>query len=114
MAIITNKHNVTHYTWGNNCDGWPLAETPGLSVKQENMPAGTREQLHYHKTAQQYFYILKGTATFYCENDEFIVSAQTGILINAGTQHYVANQSNTTLEFLVISQPSTQNDRMNV
>lgn len=114
MGIVTNKNNVPHYTWGNGCDGWPLVDTPQLSVKQEVMPPGTQEQLHFHNQAQQYFFVLHGTATFYCDDDEYIVSEKTGILIRPATRHYIANKSNTTLEILVISQPSANYDRINL
>ena len=65
---VLNKHTALHhYKWGNNCDGWVLADTETLSVKQELMPMHTAESLHYHKKAQQFFFILKGIATFEVE-----------------------------------------------
>jgi mannose-6-phosphate isomerase-like protein (cupin superfamily) len=113
MATISNKNSAPHNTWGNNCDSWVLADTTGLSVKEERMPPGTKEQLHFHKQAQQYFYILKGTATFFFNDERDTISASTGILIAPGTKHYIANETTHELEFLVISQPSTNNDREN-
>jgi mannose-6-phosphate isomerase-like protein (cupin superfamily) len=112
--MITNKNKAAHYTWGQNCDSWVLADTQGLSVKQEQMPPGAKEQLHFHKNVQQYFYILKGTATFYCDNKKEIVEANSGILISAGSKHYIANESKQAIEFLVISQPNVGNDRINL
>ena len=111
--MITNKQTAQHYTWGANCDSWVMVDTPDLSVKQELMPVGTKEQLHSHEKAQQFFFILKGTATFYLDGKKETVSAQQGITIVAKTKHYIANESNTELEFLVTSQPSTNNDRIN-
>ena len=62
MSAVVSKYNsIKHYKWGNDCDGWTLVDEAALSVKQERMPAGTSEALHYHKEAQQFFYILKGT-----------------------------------------------------
>ncbi|HWY97920.1 MAG TPA: cupin domain-containing protein [Bacteroidia bacterium] len=112
--MITNTNTAAHYTWGQNCDSWVLAETAGLSVKQEHMPPGAKEQLHFHKNVQQYFYILKGTATFYCNDKKETAKAGSGILINAGTKHFIANESKTAIEFLVISQPNVGNDRINL
>jgi mannose-6-phosphate isomerase-like protein (cupin superfamily) len=112
--MITNKNNVKHYTWGNNCNSWVLADTAGLSVKQEGMPPNTKEQLHFHKNAQQFFYILKGVATFYCDDEVDTIGPNTGILIPAGTKHFIANEAQHDLEFLVIAQPSTNEDRLNV
>jgi mannose-6-phosphate isomerase-like protein (cupin superfamily) len=111
--MVSGKHSAPHYTWGDNCDSWVLADTAGLSVKQESMPPGTKEQLHFHKQAQQYFFILKGLATFHTGDDTDTIGAGTGILIEAGTKHYIANDTRHELEFLVISQPNTTNDREN-
>ncbi|MFD1144358.1 cupin domain-containing protein [Larkinella insperata] len=108
------KQTADHYSWGNHCDSWVLADTEGLSVKEESMPAATREQLHFHSHAQQFFYILRGTATFYVDTEKMVVAAHRGILINPPTQHYIANETDDRLEFLVISQPTTTNDRTTV
>ncbi|RYU95224.1 cupin domain-containing protein [Emticicia agri] len=109
--IPVDKQNASHYLWGDSCDSWVLVDSAGLSVKQEAMPGGTREKLHFHTKAQQFFFILKGTATFYPAGEKILVSEQKGLLIKAGTEHYIANETNELLEFLVISQPTTNNDR---
>lgn len=109
---IIDKQTALQYTWGNNCQSWILADTEGLSVKQESMPAGTREKLHFHNTAMQFFYILKGTATFYTETEKTIVPQQKSLLIEPKIRHYIENETGETLDFLVISQPSTNNDRI--
>jgi len=114
MASIISKKTASHYTWGENCDSWVLADTAGLSVKQENMLSGTKEELHFHSIAQQFFFILKGEATFYCDGKKYIVIANTGIHIPPGSKHYIANETQDDLEFLIISQPTTTNDRTNI
>lgn len=106
--------NAQSYKWGNNCDSWVLADTKDLSVKQESMPQGTREARHFHSEAQQFFFILKGTATFYVDDKLEILAAQSGIHISAKTRHYIANEGSTELSFLVISQPAINSDRTNV
>lgn len=111
MEEIIDKNTADHYSWGDNCDSWVLADTPGLSVKQERMPIGTKEKLHFHTHAQQFFYVLKGLATFYLEDRTVVVTEQKGILIQPKTKHYIANEHNQELDFLVISQPTTNNDR---
>ncbi len=100
-----------HYKWGDNCDSWVLVNTRGLSVKKESMPAGTAEKRHFHVTAQQYFYILSGTATFYLEQEQKVIPAHEGLLITPGCRHYIANETAERLDFLVISQPTTNEDR---
>jgi|SRR5699024_2581658 len=108
---IISKETAEHDVWGTSCDSWVLVDTEGLLVKQERMPAGTAEKLHFHSKAQQFFFILKGTATFYCEQDKLIVNAQKGLLIQPKTKHFIANETDKSLDFLVISQPTTNHDR---
>ncbi|WP_132051782.1 cupin domain-containing protein [Pseudocnuella soli] len=111
---IVDKQTAPHYLWGNNCDSWVLADTPSLSVKQESMPGGTSEKLHFHNKAQQFFFILKGSATFYLGEKRLSLTEQKGLLIQPKTEHYIANETNERLEFLFISQPSTNGDRVTV
>lgn len=112
MKINIDKHTAVHYLWGDNCDSWVLADTEELSVKQESMPSGAKKKLHFHTNAQQFFFILKGTATFYIDHNIEIVTEQEGLRIPPKTKHYIANKTNERLDFLVISQPSTNNDRI--
>ena len=114
MNKVVDKNTVAHYLWGNNCDSWILAETDLLSIKQENMPPGTKEILHFHKKAQQFFFVLRGTATIYTEEKRVSLEEQQGLLINKNSKHYIANETTEPLHFLVISQPPTGNDRINI
>jgi mannose-6-phosphate isomerase-like protein (cupin superfamily) len=111
---IIDRQTAEHYLWGDNCDSWVLADTVGLSVKQESMPHGTKETLHFHTNAQQFFFILKGSATFYLEDSKIILTEQKGLLIHPKTKHFIANETSEQLDFLVISQPTTNNDRMTI
>jgi mannose-6-phosphate isomerase-like protein (cupin superfamily) len=111
---IVDKQTAAYYQWGENCDSWILVNTEGLSVKQESMPGETKEKQHFHSDAQQFFFILKGTATFYFDNEKIIVTEQKGILIHAQTNHCIANESCERLDILVISQPTTNNDRTTI
>lgn len=114
MSNIIDKLTASHYLWGENCDSWMLADTEGLSIKQESMPGGTKEKLHFHSYAQQFFYILKGTAVFYSEGNKEIIKKHQGLLIAPMAKHFIANETIELLEFLVISQPTTSNDRTNI
>ena len=114
MEKIIDKRTAEHYLWGDNCDSWVLADTVGLSIKQESMPSGTKEKLHFHTYAQQFFFILKGSATFYLGDNEIIINEQKGILIQPKTKHFIANETTEQLDFLVISQPTTNNDRTTI
>lgn len=111
---VVNKHNpLYHYQWGDGCDGWVLVDTGTLSVKQERMPAKTEEALHYHEKAQQFFFILKGIATFDVENKRIEVEEGGGFHIVPGEKHRIINNTTEDIEFILSSQPSTNNDRFN-
>ena len=56
--MIKTKENSEHYFWGEQCDSWVFHNNDNLVVKQEMMPPKTSEKLHFHKLAQQFFYIL--------------------------------------------------------
>ncbi len=109
-----DKDVAACYNWGENCLSWVLVDTDGLSVKQETMPTGAREQLHYHNRARQFFFVLAGEAVFYVGDDILNVNVQRGLEIEPGMHHYIENRGTELLEFLVISQPSTNNDRINI
>jgi mannose-6-phosphate isomerase-like protein (cupin superfamily) len=110
--MTKSKENSEHYLWGNNCDSWVLLNSENLSIKQEKMPKGTKEKLHFHEKAQQFFYILSGKATFYVKDERFEVNAKEGISILPTVNHFISNESLEDLEFLVISNPSTNSDRI--
>ncbi|SEW48869.1 Mannose-6-phosphate isomerase, cupin superfamily [Chryseobacterium wanjuense] len=112
--MIKSKNNTEHYIWGNACDSWVLKDSQNLSVKQEIMPAGTAEKLHFHEYSEQFFYILKGEAVFYCDDEKFSVKTGESISVLPKSKHYIANESLEELEFLVISNPSTNNDRIEI
>lgn len=109
--MIKSIQNSEHYKWGNNCDGWHLLKTDGLSVIQEKMPAQTSEQLHFHTHSQQLFYVLSGTATFEIEGTAVTVQAGESLHVEKGSKHLIKNQSEEVLEFLVVSEPKSHGDR---
>ncbi|MFK8163566.1 MAG: cupin domain-containing protein [Lewinella sp.] len=100
------------YTWGDKCSALPVIDEPGLSLKAEAMPPGTSEQPHYHKHAQQYFHIQRGTAHFRMPEGAVKVQSGETLLIPPGLPHCISNKEDKTLEFLVLSLPSTANDRI--
>ncbi|MFA6276644.1 MAG: cupin domain-containing protein [Pedobacter sp.] len=112
MIEILSKENCSnHYKWGDNCDGWNFVSKADAAIKQELMPAQTAEKLHFHTYAEQFFYILKGQATFLIENETVLVNANKGLQIKAGDKHKISNETDQDLEFILFSYPSTQNDR---
>lgn len=114
MKTVSRYQPLKHYPWGEGCDGWNLVDEAALSVKQERMPAGTAEAMHYHEHAQQFFFILQGEAHFEIDGEEVTVKAQEGIRIAPGQKHRISNRTAEPLEFILSSQPSTAQDRVNI
>lgn len=96
------------------CNGWRLVDSPTLSVIHENMPSGTSENMHFHNNAQQFFFIVNGTATFEVDEEIFEVCAGQGMHILPKKKHRILNNTDTTLEFIVISEPKSHGDRVNL
>lgn len=113
MKPVSKYQSLKHYKWGNDCDGWNLVDATSLSVKQERMPSGSSEEKHYHQHAQQFFFILKGKAQFEIEDETIEVNEGEGLYIDAGKEHRIVNHTTEDLEFILCSQPSTVNDRIN-
>ena len=111
--VVSKERPLKHYIWGSGCDGWNMVDQPGLSVKLEKMPPHTSEEMHYHERARQFFFILKGTATFETGDGVVRVSAQEGLEIPPLVRHRIINDTEEDLEFILSSQPSTAGDRVN-
>jgi len=100
------------YLWGAGCEGWHLLATPELSVIRERMPPGTAEVRHFHRRAQQFFYLLAGRLTIEIEGEEHELAAGQGLHVPAAAAHQVFNRAGLPAEFLVISQPPSHGDRI--
>lgn len=110
--MTINKKNVPAYLWGENCIAWNMLADKNLSVKEELMPERTAEEMHKHKTSQQYFYILEGKATFTIKNKKHEVNIGEGIHIPSNVFHQIKNETRVDLRFLVISSPAILNDKI--
>lgn len=106
--------SLEHYTWGSNCEAWHLLKSDELSVIKERMPKNTAEVLHYHKNTQQLFYILSGVASFEINGEMFTFKSNDNIHVPKQTLHKISNHGETDLEFLVISQPKSHGDRVDI
>jgi mannose-6-phosphate isomerase-like protein (cupin superfamily) len=109
---VISRHTAEHYTWGANCDGWHLVKRAELSVIQERMPPGTAEVRHYHQRARQFFFVLAGTATFDLDGERKTLGPQQGIEVPPGAPHHIRNETQSDLEFIVVSQPASHGDRV--
>jgi mannose-6-phosphate isomerase-like protein (cupin superfamily) len=107
-----SKRNAEHYLWGEKCDGWHLVKNSELSVIHERMPPNSMEVRHYHRKAQQFFFVLKGIATIEVNGEIVELIANEGIEIPANIPHQMFNRTDENIEFLVISQPNSKDDRV--
>jgi mannose-6-phosphate isomerase-like protein (cupin superfamily) len=112
--VFSRSECISHYRWGDDCYGWNYVDTDALSIKQELMPPDTAEALHYHEVASQFFFILKGRATFTIDGETSVLKPEQGIEIMPGQKHFIANKESSDLEFILYSTPSTKNDRINL
>jgi mannose-6-phosphate isomerase-like protein (cupin superfamily) len=109
----TGRRTAPHYTWGDACDGWHLLRTPSLSVIEERMPPSTSESRHYHRTATQFFYVLRGELSIELAGRHHTLSPNQGLEIPPGHPHQVRNPSPADdARFLVISTPPSHGDRV--
>ncbi|HTB22170.1 MAG TPA: cupin domain-containing protein [bacterium] len=106
-----DKATAEHYTWGHGYDGWRLVDGPELSVILERMPPGASEERHYHGSARQFFFVLKGSATIEAGYETVVLGPQEGLEVAPGLAHRIFNRSHEDLEFVVYSNPSTRGDR---
>ena len=113
-SVVSKLSPINNYKWGNNCDAWTLVDNKEFTVKHESMPPDAEEILHYHNNSLQFFYILKGKAVFEVDDIILIVLEGEGINIEPRRKHRIMNKGENMLEFIVISQPSTANDRQNI
>ncbi|MFC5472284.1 cupin domain-containing protein [Cohnella suwonensis] len=109
-----SKETAEHYVWGTSCDGWHLLKEESLSIIHERMPPWTEETRHYHNRSRQFFFVLLGTVTIEMNGKFYEVNQQEGLEVPPTTPHQVYNNTDSAIEFLVISQPTTKGDRISV
>ena len=108
---VVSRSNAEHYRWGHECDAWHLVKDPEMTVIEELIPPGAAEVRHYHKKAQQFFYILSGEAIMNVEGEPVLIPAGSGIHIMPGVWHQIRNPSSGQLRLLVISHPPSHGDK---
>lgn len=78
------------------------------------MPPGTYEHRHYHTSARQFFFVLRGAATLEINGELEVLEANDGREVAPGVPHHIYNHTQMEVEFLVISNPPTRGDRINL
>src|SRR6266516_5094371 len=109
---MISKHDSEHYVWGKGCDGCHLLRSAELSIIHERMPPGPSEVRHFHRATRQFFFILSGAATVEFDDKREILRGHEGTEVPPGVPHQMFNESQHDVEFLVISQPPSDGDRV--
>lgn len=76
------------------------------------MKPGTSEIKHFHNKSKQFFYILTGEAIMETSEGKFILKMNDGIEIPPMIPHKIINNSNCDLHFIVVSNPKSHGDRV--
>lgn len=113
MSIVSTD-NAEHYVWGEQCDGYHLVKSNQLSVIQERVPPGCCEVRHLHRKAEQFFYILSGTATLELDGSHYCLQPGQGLHVQAGKKHQLSNTGTADLVFIVTSTPPSHGDRVEI
>ena len=110
---MISKANAEHFIWREICDGWFLVNhQERLTVLHERMPPGTREVRHFHRRALQFFFVLSGVATLERDGARYTLHPEEGAEVEPGVPHQMMNLGDQAIEFLVISQPNSHDDRV--
>jgi len=112
MHTPIDRSTSEHYVWGGTSDGWHLVRATALSVIEERMPPGAREVRHRHAHSRQFFYVLSGTLTMEVEGTTHRLGVRAGIELPPVTDDPAINESDSDVEFLVVSTPPSHGDRI--
>ena len=110
-SLAFGRYSSPHYAWGAGCDGWRLVDSDDLSVIEERVPPGATEERHVHDHATQVFYLLSGQAEMRTADKVVPLTSGVGVEVPPGLAHQFANTGDHDVSFLVISAPSTRDDR---
>ncbi|MFM1876507.1 MAG: hypothetical protein RL266_2244 [Bacteroidota bacterium] len=106
--------NSKSYNWGAGCTAWQFVNSPTLSVIRETMPAKSSESLHKHAKSQQFFFVISGEALFELDGERYVIKANQGMHVLPNQVHCITNPTDSDLELLVISEPHSHADRINI
>jgi mannose-6-phosphate isomerase-like protein (cupin superfamily) len=109
---VISRNSARYYQWGKGCHAWHLVKRDELSVIHEQMSSGASETRHYHAKARQFFFVISGTARIEVAGKAEVLRRHEGAEIAPGVLHQIANASEEDLEFIVISHPASQADRV--
>ena len=99
--IILN--NCEKKVWNNNCIATLLLNSNSLHIYHEIMTPFSSDIVHFHKTKNQFIFVIHGCLTLIVENQQFELSSNEEYFLKAGTIHNFRNDSNCDVIFLSIA-----------
>lgn len=78
------------------------------SLAEARVPAGSATQRHYHKVAEEFYFILEGAGEMEIDGETRAVSPGDAILIPPGAWHTI--RANSALRFLCCCAPPYSHD----
>ena len=89
-----SRNTAEHYCWKEICDGWHFMKRDDMSVIAEKMPPHTAEDMHCHRKARQFFYILSGEAVMKLSDSEIVIYAGEGHSVSEKNTEKIFGVSN--------------------
>lgn len=77
----------------------------------KKVPPGSSEKRHCHAVSRQFFFVLNGVLSMELEGDMHDIKALQGLEIPPKSKHQARNDTESPVEFIVISHPTTRGDR---
>ena len=110
MKVVNRKDIVPFITLDNSIIRELLAyrnsALKNLSLAEAVVQPGSETHLHFHKKAQEIYYILKGRGRIQVGNKKRLVKKDDAILILSRQRHKIKNVGRTNLIFLCICSPA--------
>lgn len=103
-------NTAERYKWGDNYDCWLLHKCSELSVWHKVLPPRRAEARHFHNYSQQFFYILSGSAVLKIPGKSIELKPQEGYSVPPLVPHQLCNETDSSLDYLVTSQPDFKGD----
>ena len=86
------------------------APVANQSLAEASLPAAGSTQRHYHKLAEEIYFILDGSGRMEIDGEERTVGPSDAILIPPNAWHQITNTGESPLRFLCCCAPPYQHD----
>jgi mannose-6-phosphate isomerase-like protein (cupin superfamily) len=85
--------------------GLPTASVRNQSLAEATLEPGQKTQRHYHREAEEIYFLLEGSGEMEVEDERAHVSAGDAVLIPPGAWHQIRADTDVSLRFLCCCSP---------